>query len=65
MIPDERITFEAVLDQVYKLPDHIKDDLWQNATIGKYSKKTHILEQNQIERHIAFLHHGVIRAYQL
>ena len=65
MIPDERIAFEAVLNQVYKLPDYIKDDLWQYATIEKYSKKTHILEQNQIERHITFLHQGLIRAYQL
>ncbi|OJJ20077.1 hypothetical protein BKI52_16520 [marine bacterium AO1-C] len=65
MIPDERVAFEAVLDQVYKLPDHIKDDLWQHAIIDKYSKKTHILEQNQIERHITFLHQGLIRAYQL
>ncbi len=65
MRSQERIAFEDVLDRVYRLPDAIKEDLWQEVTIEKYSKKTHILEQYQIERHITFLYQGLIRAYQL
>ena len=65
MCPNERIAFEGVLDRVYKLPAEIKDELWNAVEIDKYSKKSHILEQHQVERHITFLHKGLIRAYQL
>jgi len=57
-------SFEKVLDQVHKLSQTIKTELWQTVKTFHYTKGEHILEQGKVEHYMIFLYEGTIRAYQ-
>ena len=59
-----RIQFEAILDSVLVLSASVKDELWTYVKVINYNKGDFILEQGKVEKHISFLSHGMIRAFQ-
>lgn len=64
MKTNKRIAFENALDKIYKLPDQVKDELWQNVKTYRYKKGEYIFAQYQVEKYQGYLSEGIARVYQ-
>lgn len=57
--------FNAIIDDIYGMPDHAKDELSKLVTEVQYKKGHILLKADKIEDDIFFVKKGIVRAYVL